>query len=138
MEIIKKIEEKVKYCYWEKDYNCAITSIKVLSELFNIKIGEEILNSAIGIPGAGRYGAQCGLVNGALMIIGLRGKEKSLENKDIRELCNKFSKEFDEKFKSLLCSELRPQGFNENNPPHLCEPITNESILLAYEIISGT
>ena len=28
----------------------------------------------------------------------------------------------------LLCSNLRLQGFNADNPPHLCEELTNKAV----------
>lgn len=42
---------------------------------------------------------------------------------------------FCEKFGSLRCCELRPGGFRKDDPPHLCERLTCETIEFAYEYV---
>ncbi len=78
--------------------------------------------------GAGRYGAQCGLVEGALMFIGIIGKDKGMGKDTIVDHCREFARQFEQRFGSLSCSILRPQGFKEDNPPHLCEPLSIETV----------
>ena len=36
---------------------------------------------------------------------------------------------------SLRCLELRPSGFSENDPPHMCENLTCTAIIFAYQYI---
>lgn len=36
---------------------------------------------------------------------------------------------------SLSCYHLRPDGFAENAPPHMCEKQTCEAVSFAYEFI---
>ena len=38
-------------------------------------------------------------------------------------------------FGSLRCLELRPTGFSENDPPHMCENLTCDGIEFAYQYI---
>ena len=40
-------------------------------------------------------------------------------------------------FGSLRCFELRPTGFSENDPPHMCENLTCKGIEFAYQYILG-
>jgi C_GCAxxG_C_C family probable redox protein len=129
MQYNKLINEKVHSYYWNDDLNCAITSLLTFSEIFQINLNTQILDAAIGMPGAGSYGAQCGLVAGALMFIGIQGKEKGLETEDIVNRCNDFAKGFEDEFGSLNCRDLRPEGFKPENPPHLCEEITKKAIM---------
>lgn len=42
---------------------------------------------------------------------------------------------FEETFGSLRCLELRPTGFSESAPPHLCENLTCNGIEFAYQYI---
>ncbi len=39
------------------------------------------------------------------------------------------------RFGSLSCRELRPNGFTEKDPPHLCETLTCEAIAFTYDFI---
>ena len=55
------ITNRVHELYWEKDMNCARTTLLCLSELFEVAIEPQIMWSAVGLHGAGGYRAQCGL-----------------------------------------------------------------------------
>jgi len=131
------INDKVHSYYWNDEFNCAITSLLTLSEIFHINLCSQIVNAGIGMPGAGGYGAQCGLVGGALMFIGILGKEKGLENTDIVTTCYEFAKRFEKEFGSLDCRVLRPQGFKPDNPPHLCEEITKKAIMFTLNYLNS-
>lgn len=128
MIIKERIVERVKECYWVEDINCATTNIKILSEQFVIKLSKQVIDSALGMHGAGGYGAQCGLVEGALMAIGIIGRDFDLPDSEIVNICRSFAKNFEEEFGSLLCKDLRPQGFSDNDPPHLCEKLTGDAV----------
>jgi len=87
MQYIEFVNDKVHSYYWNDDLNCAITSLLTLSEIFHINLCSQIVDAGIGMPGAGGYGAQCGLVGGALMFIGILGKENGLENEAVVKTC---------------------------------------------------
>jgi len=129
------MDARVHHYYWHEDRSCAITTLKILAERFTIELDHQVLDGAFGLN-AGRFGSQCGLVEGALMFIGIYGQQKGLELQGITELCHKFSSEFQAEFGSILCKELRPQGFSPNNPPHLCEKITKRAVVFSAEFIS--
>lgn len=129
------IRERVSDCYWNENVNCATTMLQILSELHEINLNQQVIHSAIGMHGAGSFGAQCGLVEGSLMLIGILGKEKEVSTEGIINLCYSFAEEFEEKFGSLLCKQLRPQGFKSDNPPHLCEGLTNQAVKFTAEYL---
>jgi len=135
MQYQKLIEEKVHKYYWDDDLNCTTASLLTLSEIFRTKLSSQILDAVIGIPGAGRYGAQCGLVASALMFIGIKGKENGLQHEEIVTICNNFAREFEKEFGSLNCRDLRPQGFKPENPPHLCEEITKKTVKFTLDFL---
>ncbi|HOO47631.1 MAG TPA: C-GCAxxG-C-C family protein [Deltaproteobacteria bacterium] len=129
------VQKRVRTYYWEHDLNCAATSLLILSELFKVTLSDQVLDSALGMHGAGEYGAQCGLVEGPLMFIGIIGRRSRISDDEIIRSCKAFAGEFEDRFSSLLCRELRPEGFCENNPPHLCEGLTCKAICSAIEFI---
>ena len=122
------IKERVHELYWEYDINCARTLLICLCELFHVNLEEQTLNSAIGLHGAGGFRAQCGLVEGSLMFIGIYFSQKGKSDSEIASLCYQFANDFTQKYDSLKCYDLRPNGFNENDPPHACEKLTCEII----------
>lgn len=132
------IEQRVQQYYWVEALNCATTTLKVLSELYDIKLAQQVIDSALGMHGAGKYGAQCGLVEGTLLFIGILGRARSHSDDKIIETCNQFAESFEKQFTSILCSELRPQGFYPDQPPHLCADVTFEALCFIDDFIQKT
>ena len=130
-----KIKERVHELYWKHDINCARTMLICLCEFFDIDIEKQTLNSAIGLHGAGGFRAQCGLVEGALMFIGIYFSDKGKTEANISSICYKYADEFTQRFGSLKCYDLRPNGFSKNDPPHACEEITGVAIEFTKEFI---
>jgi C_GCAxxG_C_C family probable redox protein len=135
MKIEEYIKERVSDYYWRENVNCATTVLNTLAELHEINLDRQVIHSAIGMHGAGGFGSQCGLVEGSLMLIGILGKEKGVPAEEIINVCYCFAQEFEGKFGSLSCKELRPQGFKPDNPPHLCEGLTNQAVQFAAEYL---
>ena len=129
------ITTRVHELYWKEDINCARTSLICLSELFEIAIEPQTIWAAIGLHGAGGYRAQCGLVEGTLMFIGIYFHKLGKTEAEIVSICYNFASAFDKTFGSLRCYELRPTGFLENDPPHMCENLTCRAIEFAYHHI---
>ncbi len=129
------VEKRIKSYYWDDDLSCTTANLKILSEKFNIKLSDQVFDSAIGMHGAGEYGAQCGLVEGTLMFLGIIGRLMSTPDEEIVNSCNEFARKFENRFSSLLCNILRPEGFRSNNPPHICEELTCEAICFNIEFV---
>lgn len=130
------VRSQVHHHYWDLNINCARTTLLVLSDLYNIKVHPQTLQSAIGLHGAGGYRAQCGLVEGGLMFLGIYLTAHSKTEEEIISLCYRYADEFIAHFGSLRCSELRPGGFTETDPPHLCEDLTCRAIAFTYTYIN--
>lgn len=131
------IQEKVHELYWKDDINCARTMLTCLGALFDTKIDSQTLCSAIGLHGAGGFRAQCGLVEGGLMFIGIYFSQLGKDEETVISLCYDYTDTFSEKFGSLRCYDLRPNGFTPNDPPHLCEKLTCEAVIFAYEFVKN-
>ena len=91
-------------------------------------ISSQVMDAALGMWGAGGHRAQCGLVEGALMFIGALGSHRGSNRDQISDLCKSFARGFEKKFGSLICRELRPQGFAPDNPPHICEDLSKRAV----------
>lgn len=128
------ITQRVHTCYWISDLSCIVTMLMLLGERFGKPISTEVINAANGLH-AGRLQSQCGLVEGALMFIGMYGAQQGLEIEEIHAICFAFASQYEEQFNSTVCSELRPQGFFKGQPPHLCEALTCRSIEFAVQYI---
>lgn len=122
------INKRVHTYYWIDDLNCAKTTLKTLAEIFDIHLSSQVVDSAAGLPDKGVFGSRCGLVQGSLMFMGILGRERGLDNNKIVDLCYDFAYRFQDKFESLTCKGLRPQGFKPENPPHLCEDLSKKAI----------
>jgi Putative redox-active protein (C_GCAxxG_C_C) len=133
----ESIEQRVHHSYWDKDLNCATTMLMILADLFRIDLEAQVIHSAIGMHGAGGYGAQCGLVEGSLMFMGILGKAKGLPDREIISMCKQFAAAFESSFGSLGCAVLRPAGFAPDNPPHLCEELTRRAVAFSYDFLGG-
>jgi Putative redox-active protein (C_GCAxxG_C_C). len=131
-----KIKDLVHTYYWNLDINCARTTLNSLSDIFGVPLNTQTLNAAIGLHGAGGYRAQCGLVEGSLMFIGIYYNRNGYSDSDISLLCYQFAEEFTQYFHSLKCYDLRPNGFNKDDVPHACEELTNNAIAFTYQFIN--
>ncbi len=131
------VKTRVFKYYWKDDINCATTTLKILSEVFEIELNKQVIDAAIGMHGAGKYGAQCGVVEGTLMFLGIFGRENNIPDNIIVDSCREFANQFENEFNSLQCSILRPEGFHPDNPPHLCEPLTCKAVEFSINFISA-
>jgi C_GCAxxG_C_C family probable redox protein len=131
----KMIAERVHAYYHLEDLNCATATLKILAETWNIPLAGQVLDAAAGMHGAGGYRSQCGLVEGTLMFLGILGRERGLDVQAITTLCYQYAASFEDHFSSLLCRELRPDGFAPDQPPHLCEGLSSRSVAFSVAFI---
>ena len=136
MDMTAWIQSRVSKYYRQDDINCATTTLKVLAEKLNVSLPQQVIDAALAMHGAGKYGAQCGLVEGTLMFMGIYGRANRIPDQTIVDTCREFAGKFESQFKSLQCRILRPQGFHPDNPPHLCEPLTCRAIQFSIDFIS--
>jgi C_GCAxxG_C_C family probable redox protein len=135
MDVEPFVRQRVSRYYWKDDVNCATTTLKTLSEYFGVALNGQIFDAAIGMHGAGKYGAQCGLVEGVLMFLGLFGRDRQIPDRAIVDACREFAGQFEKKFGDLQCSILRPTGFRSDDPPHLCEALTYQTIIFDIDFV---
>lgn len=127
--------ELIHHLYHDKDYNCAITTLICLGKEFGVEIDQQVLDSAICLNGGGRFRSQCGLVEGALMFIGIYATALGMKKKDMMKIAYGFCEGFTARFGSLLCRDLRPGGFQKDDPKHMCEPLTQRTVAYAVDYL---
>ena len=110
-------------------------TLAAAAERFGIPISQQVFDAAIGMHGAGFFRAQCGLVEGALMFIGICATERGMKKKDMMKIAYGFCEAFTARFHSLLCRDLRPGGFQKTDPPHACEPFTADTMDFTIKFI---
>lgn len=132
---MRRTEELVHEAYYVHNWNCARTALLALGDAFGVSIGAQLWNAAVGMHGAGGHRDQCGLVEGPLLFFGLYYSKKGWDEKRIVTLCNQYAEAFVREFGSLRCRELRPGGFTDHDPPHLCENLTVRAINFAKTFI---
>lgn len=132
---IDVIQERVHDYYWRDDLNCVTSTLKILAERYQVELGGQLIDAVVGMHGAGGFRAQCGLVEGGLLFIGIIGRNARLPDADTIFTCRQYAEEFEKRFGSLLCRDLRPEGFAEHLPPHLCENLTCRAVAFGGEFI---
>ena len=131
------IAQRVSRYYRQEEVNCATTTLKILAEQCDIELDGQVLDAAVGMHGAGGYRAQCGLVEGTLMFLGILGRARGVDDEEIVALCHRYAGRFEEQFVSLQCRQLRPEGFSPDQPPHLCEGLTCRSLVFSAAFIEA-
>lgn len=103
---------------FEKGFSCAPSVLSAYSEQFGLE-KELALKIACGFGGGiGRTGRTCGAVTGAVMVIGLKHGQASVDDEESRQETHKLVKQFIDRFTALHgsveCRELI--GYDLSNP----------------------
>ena len=130
-----RVAALVRHYYWDRDLNCARTTLRCLESMLQNPLHPQIYTAVVGCHGAGGTGGQCGLVEGGLLLIGLHGAELGKDEGEIVDLCARFATQFTERFTSIACKDLRPGGIHPNDPPHLCESLTVDGICFLHDFL---
>ncbi|WP_297219808.1 C-GCAxxG-C-C family protein [uncultured Desulfovibrio sp.] len=134
-DLRQEVAPLVHEAYWEKRLNCALISLTLLGRLFDVPVEAPVLAAAGGLNGAGRFQAQCGLVEGPMMFLGLLGARHGLNHKAVGKWCYRYADSFQQRFGSLNCRVLRGGPFSPQDKPYACEGLTVDSICHAYAVV---
>ena len=136
-ETDRRIAEMVRACYWDRDINCARTPLYCMRRLFDLPLDPQLDHAAIGLNGAGRMGCQCGLLEGALLFLGIHASSLGKTEKEVCAVCGRYTAAFQKHFGGIDCRMLRPGGFQKGDPPHLCEGLTVEAVRLLHDFVAA-
>lgn len=106
----------------EKDYNCGETVVRTLMRGLELKIPASVLRITASMNGGGRAGAQCGILEAGLFILSiLYGRRSTKQSREpLQSLAFRLTKKFEIEYKSFLCRDIRPEGFDPAQPRGLC------------------
>ena len=101
--------------YWTEEYdlNCAECIIYAANEEYNLNLSEQTLKVMAGFGGGMATGDVCGIVTGAIGVIGIMFTEVSGHKSPIvREMTREFIKRFNEKLGYIKCVDLKKEYIN--------------------------
>lgn len=127
--------ERVHELYRKRNWNCAGTMLACLGEAFDTPVSRQTLHTVLRMHGTGGFHGPCGLVEGALIFIGIAGTAQGLSDNEVESLSFRFADAFRKRFGSLLCQELRPGGLS--GPPHVCETLSVEAVDFAVTFMQN-
>lgn len=131
MEAAVLIRKRMQAYFVEGEDNCAMSSLKILAEHFEMPPMPQAVAAARHVPGAGGAGEACGLVLGVLMFIGIWGAHHSYSRQRLNPLARRVTAHVHRRFGSLCCRDLQRESG--------CAPLATEMLstlipLLAEEM----
>ena len=101
------VQQRVATLFSTGENNCAMTVLRVYSEVFETPIDDQVIDAAWCMPGAGGVKHLCGLVGGAVMFVGVWGAQQGLHRKALSPITRTLNGAIQAKFGSLDCRDLR-------------------------------
>jgi C_GCAxxG_C_C family probable redox protein len=112
------LQERARFYYTDKGYNCAVAMLLAGSDVYGLGLGAQDANLLVGFGGGMGCGSTCGALAGSIAVLGklFSGRE------DFRPLCGKFVKLFRERLEcdSIDCVKLAPR---HKTPERKCEAV---------------
>ncbi len=132
--MLKDLYEKY---YLNENYNCAETLIRAANEYYDLGLHDRDM-IAFGVYGGGiQTGNTCGAILSAASVLSMKYIEKKAhDSKDIRPVTTMLIREFNKKYGSVLCKDIKPQSFQpdircKNTVETACEIL--EQVISEYE-----
>ena len=132
--MLKDLYEKY---YLNENYNCAETLIRAANEYYDLGLHDRDM-IAFGVYGGGiQTGNTCGAILSAASVLSMKYIEKKAhDSKDIRPVTTMLIREFNNKYGSVLCKDIKAQSFK---PDIRCRDTVEtacdilEQVIAAYE-----
>ena len=94
------------------NYNCAETIIRAGNEYYDLGLHDRDMIAFGGFGGGIQTGNTCGAILSAVSVLSMKYIEKNAhESRDIKPVTTALLKEFDNRFGSILCKDIKPQSF---------------------------
>ncbi len=131
-ETEKKVRSLVHHYYNVCDINSAKTTLYCLGELLGVSIKTQAIQAASGLYNMSRGKDGYGLLNGAVMFMGILFSKKNMAEREISNICTRFADKFQEKFGSVINRDLG----SSKEALRLKEEMTVNAILFDYDFLS--
>lgn len=103
--MLKEVAKK----YWAEEYdlNCAECIVYAANEEYDLNLPEEALKAVSGFGGGMATGDVCGVITGAIAVIGIMFTEVSgHKSPKVRAMTREFIKNFKERMEFIKCVDL--------------------------------
>jgi len=108
--LISKYRNKELY-----SLNCAEAMVYSANEYYNLELSDDALKMAAGFGGGIYEKHLCGIVSGAICVLGIIFKNKTFNDANLLEITvNEFKSEFRSKYDKLECNYLLDNYYSEN------------------------
>ena len=99
--------------YFEQNYNCAETLIRAANDYYDLKLHDRDMVMLGAYGGGIQTGNTCGAILAAASVLSMKYVEqKAHESKDIGPVTTALIREFNKKYGSVLCKDIKPQSFD--------------------------
>ena len=106
------LKDVYKKYYFDMNYNCAETIIRAGNEYYDLGLHDRDMIAFGGFGGGIQTGNTCGAILSAVSVLSMKYIEKNAhESRDIKPVTIALLKEFDNRFGSILCKDIKPQSF---------------------------
>ena len=106
------LKDVYKKYYFDMNYNCAETIIRAGNEYYDLGLHDRDMIAFGGFGGGIQTGNTCGAILSAVSVLSMKYIEKNAhESRDIKPVTTALLKEFDNRFGSILCKDIKPQSF---------------------------
>lgn len=107
--MLKDLYEKY---YYDMNYNCAETIIRAGNEYYDLGLHDRDMIAVAGFGAGIQTGNTCGAILSAVSILSMKYVERNAHaSKDIKPVTTALIKEFNKRFGSILCMDIKPQLF---------------------------
>ncbi|MBQ6129365.1 MAG: C-GCAxxG-C-C family protein [Lachnospiraceae bacterium] len=129
--MLKDLYEKY---YYEGNYNCAETIIRAANEYYGLGLHEHDMIAYGGFGAGIQTGNTCGAVLSAVAVLSMRYiGSKAHESKDIKPVTTSLIREFNKRYGSVLCKDIKPQSFT---PEYRCKNTIETACDILEEVIN--
>jgi C_GCAxxG_C_C family probable redox protein len=128
------LKDYFEKCYYDQNYNCAETIIRAANEYYDLKLHDRDMIMLGGYGGGIQTGNTCGAILAAVSVLSMKYiEQKAHESRDIRPVTTALIREFNKKYGSILCKDIKPQSFD---PQYGCKKTIEAACDILEEVIA--
>ncbi len=133
------LDKEIKEIFYNGGLNCAESFIRLYGQQEGLNIPPELIKTMTGFGGGMQRGLTCGAVTAAVAIIGYyKGRTEPWQSReDAVRAVGEYLEGFEEKFDSLLCSDLIADcQFNPEEKYRRCSVFIVDSVKMVKQILA--
>ncbi len=129
------LKDVCKKYYHEMNYNCAETIIRAGNEYYDLGLHDRDMIAFAGYGAGIQTGNTCGAILSAVAVLSMKYVEKKAhESKDIKPITTALIREFNNRYGSVLCKDIKPQSFKQDTR---CMPTVEAACEILEQVLNG-